>query len=1072
VARVKEPSPKGFLAGRGGGIASLFVRRPVLAIVLNLLIVIAGVAAFRGIEVRELPNIDRPVITIRTNYTGATPDTIDKEVTSVIEGAVARTPGVVSISSTSSPGSSSITVEFDQKTDINVAANDLRDAIGNLRTLPTDSNFKPPTIVKADANSSAIMRLAVTSSTMSIQDLTQLVNDVIVTRLAAVDGVADVQVYGDREPLVQIIIDPNKLAAHGLSISDLDTALGSVTLDTPAGTISDANRTLLVRADASAKTAAEISAISLNAKTKVGDIADVVFGPADATTSLRINGSAGVGLGIVRQARANTLDISAGVRAAIANIKASLPAGVDIRVTSDDADYIGSAIHEVLLTLLIATAIVVVIIYIFLRSLRVTFIPAVTVPIALIGTLSAMWLAGFSINILTLLALVLATGLVVDDAIVVIENITRQRSLGLGARAAAVVGTRQVFLAVLATTATLAAVFIPISFFPGLTGSLFSEFGFVLAFAVTLSCFVALTLSPMLASRLVDREESHHHNPFGRAVVALGEAAVRLYARLLNWALAAPAVVIVIALLFAGTAAVVFRLLPQELTPPEDRGFVPIAVAVPQGSTVDYTSSQMRQIEQIADPLLKSGVATNLFSIAFSSGRSFGGANGGFLFLTLAPWGERSQSQAQITAELNHELQQLPGVQVFARTSNSLGIRGGGQGLQFALTGNDYGTLSKVADKLSAAMEKDPVYGVVQVNYDTTQPQLSIKINRQRAADLGIPVDQISTAVETLLSGDDLGNFYVGDNAIEILATLPPGMIQDASTLDNMQLRTKDGKIVPLSTLVSFQETAVAPSLPRQDQRRAVPMGASLADGVDLRQAMNELQKLAAANLPPDVGIVYTGEAKELNSSTSGVIQTFIFALLVVVLVLAGQFESFTSAFILVATVPFGLAAAVFAMLMTGTSVNIYSEIGLVMLIGLMSKNGILIVEFANQLRDAGQSVREAIYNSALIRLRPVVMTMFATVLGGLPLVLRSGAGSEARHALGWVIVGGLGLATLSTLFLTPVVFLLLARFSKPRGAETERLEREMAAAEAAPGSFKPTAEEAGEVEEFPAAAE
>ncbi len=1054
-------------ASRDGGIASLFVRRPVLAVVLNLLIVIAGIAAFKGIEVRELPNIDRPVITVRTNYTGATPDTIDKEVTSVIEGAVARTPGVVSISSQSSPGQSRVTVEFDQKTDINVAANDLRDAIGNLRDLPTDDNFKPPTIVKADANADAIMRLAATSSTMTIQDLTQVVNDVIVPRLAAVDGVADVQVFGDRSPLVQIIVNPNELAAHGLTIADLNSALGNVTLDAPAGSISDANRTLLVRADASAKSAEEIGNIHINAQTKVSDVADVVFGPADKTTSLRINGENGVGLGIVRQARANTLDISAGVRAAITEMKGSLPPGVNLTITSDDADYISSAIHEVVLTLLIATAIVIGIIYLFLQSVRVTFIPAVTVPIALIGTLAAMWVVGFSINILTLLALVLATGLVVDDAIVVIENISRQRSLGLGPRAAAVLGTRQVFFAVLATTATLAAVFIPISFFPGLTGSLFSEFGFVLAFAVTLSCFVALTLSPMLASRLISDKELHHrHNAIGRRVAALGEAAVRLYAHLLNAALRAPMVVVVAALLFAGAALIGFNLLPSELTPPEDRGFIPISISVPQGSTVDYTESQMRMVEQIAAPLLKSGEATNIFSIARGNG------DGGFMFMTLAPWDQRTRSQAEITSQLNRELQAIPGIQVFARTSNSLGIRGGGQGLQFAITGTDYAQLSDVADKLTQAMEKDPVFGRVQLNYNTTQPQLSIKVNRERASQVGISVDAISAAVQTVLSGKNLGNFYIGDNPIEILAKVPDGMIQDASALDNLQLRTKDGKMVPLSSLVSFQESAVAPSLPRQDQRRAVPIGATLADGVDLRQAMNELQSIAAKILPTNNGLVFTGEAKELNNATSGVVQTFIFALIVVLLVLAGQFESFASAFILICTVPFGLAAAVFAILLTHGSINIYSEIGLVMLVGLMSKNGILIVEFANQLRDAGQSIHDAVHNAALIRLRPVVMTMFATVLGGLPLVLRSGAGSEARHALGWVIVGGLGIATVSTLFLTPVAYTLLARFSKPRIAEEQRLERELEEAHAMNAGLTPTAEEEGEAPAFPAAAE
>ena len=1053
--------------GGAAGFATIFIKRPVLAIVLNLLVVIAGVAAYRGIEVRELPNIDQPVITVRTTYTGATPDTIDKEVTSVIEGAVARTPGVVSIASSSSPGQSSVTITFDQKTDIDVAANDLRDEIGNLRDLPTDPNFNPPTIVKADANADAIMRLAATSDTMSIQDLTQVVNDTIVTRLAAVDGVADVQVYGDREPILQILTDPNKLAAHGLTVADVTSALSTVTLDAPAGNISDPNRTLLVRADASAQSAADVAAIRINSQTTVGDVADVVLGPADSSTALQINGKTGVGLGIVRQASANTLDISKGVRAALADLQSSLPKGVDLQITGDDATYISGAIYEVLLTLLIATAIVIGIIYIFLRSVRITFIPAITVPIALSGTLAAMWLAGFSINILTLLALVLSTGLVVDDAIVVIENITRQRSLGLGPRAAAVYGTRQVFFAVLATTATLAAVFIPISFFPGVTGSLFSEFGFVLAFAVTLSCFVALTLSPMLASRLLsDKELHHHHNFIGRAVMAFGTRAKNVYARLLDAALAAPMIVIVIALVFAGGAVLAFQLLPSELTPAEDRGQIPISITVPQGSTVDYAQEQIQLIEAAAMPLLKSGEATSMFTIASNSG------SGGFMFITLANWDKRTRSQAQITAQLNRALQRIPGVQIFARSSNSLGIRGGGQGLQFAITGNDYQSLSDAADKLQAAMEKEPqIFGTVQVNYNTTQAQVSVDIDRQRASAAGVSVSDISSAVQFLLGGKNLGNFYIGDDAIEILAGVPDGMIQDPNTLDNMQMRTSSGKMIPLSSLVTFKESAVAPSLPRQDQRRAIPMGASLGDGIDLRHAMTELQKLTATNLPTNVGLVYTGEAKELNSATSGVIQMFIFALLVVMLVLAGQFESFSSAFILIATVPFGLAAAVFAMVLTGGSINIYSEIGLVMLVGLMSKNGILIVEFANQLRDAGQSVHDAIRNSAMIRLRPVVMTMIATVLGGLPLVLRSGAGSEARHALGWVIVGGLGIATLATLFLTPVVFSLLARFSKPRVAEEQRLERELKHAETIGGhDLAPTAEEAGE--ELPAAAE
>ncbi|HMN84977.1 MAG TPA: efflux RND transporter permease subunit, partial [Bauldia sp.] len=806
-------------ATRDAGIAALFVSRPVLTIVLNLLIVVAGIAAYSGVEIRELPNIDSPVITIRTNYDGATPETVDKEITAIIEGAVARTPGVVSIASQSSAGQSRITIQFDDATDINVAANDLRDAIGGLRSLPDDSD--PPVIVKADADSDAIMRIAATADGIPIEELTRIVNDRVVDRLAAVEGVADVQLNGDRDPLVRVIVDPDALAARGLTVADLATALASVALDAPAGQVSDATQTLLVRADASAKSAEEIGAMEINPTTRVSDVADVVFGPADRTTSLRMNGKTGVGIGIVRQAKSNSLEISAGVHAAVYELNASLPQGVQLTITSDDATFIEGSIDEVLFTLVLATIIVVGIIYVFLRSVRITFIPAVTVPIALVGTLAAIWLCGFSINILTLLALVLATGLVVDDAIVVVENIMRQRGLGLGPRAAAVIGTRQVFFAVISTTATLAAVFVPISFFPGTAGRLFSEFGFVLAFSVALSAFVALTLAPMLASRWVSAGHGPSRNPVARAVTAIGRAGERLYARLLGKALDAPMVVVVAAFLFAGSAVAVFPLLPSELTPPEDRGFIPISIRAPQGATVDYTAEQMRKVEDVLRPFVESGEVVNLFSTA----RGFGG--GGFVFASLAPWSERTRSQQDISADIAARLQAIPSVQASVFSANSLGIRGGGQGVTFAVAGNDYGQIADAATKLQAALEENPAFSSVRLNYDTTQAQLSIRIDRERAADLGIPVENISTMVQALLTGRDLGTFYIGDDPIEVRLQAPDGMIQDTSGLDRVRLRAASGAMVPLSSLVSFEETAVAPSLQRQDQRRAVPMTAS-----------------------------------------------------------------------------------------------------------------------------------------------------------------------------------------------------------------------------------------------------
>ena len=1039
-----DPMPES--APAPGGLSAISVRRPVLAIVANLLIIIAGLAAYSGVEIRELPNIDQPVVTITTTYTGATPDTMDKEITSVIEKAAAGVTGWTDIQSQSTSGRSRVTVQFSDSVDINIAANDLRDAVGNAqRNLPDDAD--PPTIAKADTNGDAIMRLAVTSPTQKIEDLTKLVNDVIVDRLKAVDGVADVQINGDRSPNISIYIDPMRLASFGLTVADLKTALATVALDVPAGNLKDTNRNMFVRADASVKSADDVKAIRIQGDTRVGDVADVVFGPAAKSSSVQVNGRVGVGLGIVRQASSNTLEISTAVRKAIEELAVTLPKDVSVRVTSDDADFIAGSFEEVERSLVLAIFIVIGVIYLFLGSLKSTLIPAVTVPVSLLGTIAAMYLMGFSLNILTLLALVLATGMVVDDAIVVLENITRRRAEGIGARAAAVLGARQVFFAVVSTTATLVAVFVPISFFKGTAGRLFSEFGFVLAFAVTLSGFVALTLAPMMASRLLEKSSGHGEdgNFLQRRLNAIGNVGHRIYERVLDFCLKAPAVIIMISVIFAGGAVLAYEMLPVQLTPQEDRGAVMIAMNTPQGSTVDYTQGQMALVMRAVEPLLKSGEATNVFSVS----GNFGSPSNGFMMITLAPWGERDRSQAQIAAELSQKIRSIPGAVINLRQPNSLGIRGGGQGLTFAVTGVEYDGISKAAQELIGVLGANPAFSNVQLNYDLNQPQLSVDIDRDRAADLGISVADIGTIVSTLLAGADMGNFYVGDDKIDITALAPDGMIVTPSDLMNVQVRTGGGTMVPLSSVISVSEGATSPTLARQSLRRAVPITATLSPGVDLGSAMEILDQEATKLLPAGMNVVLTGEAKTLNETSSGILQTFMFAVVIILLVMAAQFESFVSAAILFTTVPFGVAAGIYAILLSGGSLNIYTQIGLVMLVGLMAKNGILIVEFANQLRDEGQSVRDAIRNACLIRLRPVLMTMIATVLGGLPLILTGGAGSEARAALGWIMVGGLGVSALATLFLTPVSFLLLARFSKPRIAEEHRLMAEMAAAEA-----------------------
>ena len=1035
---------------------ALFVRRPVLAFVMNMLIVVAGLAAFFGVEVRELPDVDQPVISIRTTYNSASAETIDREVTGVIEGAVSRVSGVKSISSSSSYGESRVTVEFYANVNLDAAAADMRDALGRItNNLPEDADAAR--IIKADSNAQPVVRLALTSDSMSVEDMTVLVEDEVADVLSAVPGVADVQVSGDREKIFRIDIDQARMASLNLTVGDVASALSTMAFDTPAGSLTSQTQDLIVRASAAIDTPEAFESIILNRRARLGDFATVTLGPDIGQSQLRANGKSGIGLGIIRAAQSNTLEISQGVAAAAERIQQTLPEGTKIEVTSDDATFITGSIHEVEIALMISVSVVLLIIFLFLRDWRATLIPAVTMPVALIGTLAAIYLAGFSINILTLLALVLATGLVVDDAIVVLENIVRRRNQGMGPRAAAVLGTDEVFFAVIATTATLAAVFVPLSFLPGQTGGLFREFGFVLAIAVLLSSVVALSLCPMLASRLLKGKvanmgadetvilETEAQDDAGapQAAVPAKQAdsgLAGLYRRTLRACLDAPMVVLAVSLLFAMSAVVLFGTIKSELTPSEDRSMAFMRISAPQGVSLDYLAEQMTRVEELIQPLRDSGEITSTFSVAGQGGRS----NNGFMVMRLAPWEARTRSQQEIVADVSRLVRDVPGVRAFVFQPNSLGIRGAGSGLQFAVAGSNYAALGESAAKIVAELEKDPRFTQPRLSTEATQPQLSVSIDRERASDLGIDINGLGNAMQAMLDGRRVGQVFIEDRSFDVKFVSTTNPINDPTDLENVFLRTGDGRFVPVSTIATLTEKAVPPQLDREQQLRSVAITSSLAPDFALGDAYKVAQEIAAPLLPPGGRIVPLAEAATLGEQSASMARTFGFALLIILLVLAAQFESFISALIIMFTVPLGLACAVYAMAFSGTSLNVYSQIGLVLLVGIMAKNGILVVEFANQLRDKGLGVREAVENAANIRLRPVMMTMLCTIVGGVPLVLASGAGAEARIALGWIIVGGLGLATFSTLYLTPVAYLLLGRFIKPQAEQESRLEREM----------------------------
>lgn len=1021
------------------GLPALAIRRPWLVIVLNLLIVIAGVGAWLGVEVRELPNIDRPIVVVRGDYPGAAPETMDAEVTRVVEGAAARVPGVYLVRSASEEGNFRVIIEFNPGVDLIGAANDVRDAVARIeRTLP--DGLENLTIVKADADAEPVMQLAVSSRSLPVEALSRAVEDRIEPALISVEGVADINLFGERQRVMRVRVDPLRLAAYNVSLDDVATLLRSARLDVPAGSLDAASQEVLVRANASASSPEALRALRLGPQLTLGEVADIAFSPADASAYVRLNGEGVISLGVVRQAQSNSVTISKGVRGVVDRLNRE---GGDLQITvvADDAVFIRGAIAEVTTSLLLAVGIVIAVVALFLGRWRATLVPAAAIPIALIGTLAAIWLLGFSINLITLLALLLATGLVVDDAIVVLENIQRRRGLGDPPRAAAVLGTREVFFAIVATTATLVAVFVPISFLPSTSGRLFAEFGFVMAIAVSISSFVALSLGPLIASRLPQERRA---GPAWRWLGAWGQRGVRGYQRLIGGALNHAWWVLGASVLLAIAAALAYPLLDKELTPVEDRGVLTIRINAPDGVSLAYTDRQLEAALAAVQPLKEQGLVTNIFTI---TGRF--DPNRAEIVAPLSDWSVRGTSQAELAAQVQKALNGLPGARVRVRGSGGLSVGGGGDGsVQMAITGDDYTRIAAAADAFARNIEdRLPAMRDVQVDYNATQPQITLQIDRERASELGVPIEGLDTVLRALVDGTELAELAVDDRTVPVILQSTRRGATDPADLLNYSVRARGpggDQLVPLSQFVRLEETAIAPELERFGQRRAVEMSAVVTGDVPLQTVVDSLRKLAATELPDGMGLLFRGDAATLEQSGRDLTITFALALLVVFLVLVAQFESVTSATVVLLSVPFGLAAAVFAMLASGTSVNLYSQIGLLLLVGVMAKNSILMVEFADQLRDAGRSVREAALEAATTRLRPIVMTMASTVLGALPLVLGSGPGAEARAAIGWVIFGGLSIAALFTLFLTPVLYLGIARLARPRAQQGERLAAEL----------------------------
>jgi hydrophobe/amphiphile efflux-1 (HAE1) family protein len=1019
---------------------SLSIRRPVLVMVLNLLIILAGFAAINDLEIRELPDVDRPIVTVSASYPGGSPETVDSEVTSRLEGAVARVSGVDSINASSEEGSSRIRVEFRPGTNLEDAANELRESVSRVqRRLPAE--VEQLSIIKADNDAQAVVSLAISSDSLDMETLTERVEVDLAPLFLSIPGVADVSLDGQRQRVMRVSVDPLRLTSFNLSMTDVSAALRLAPFDVPAGSVKSQDQELIVRAEATSVSTQDIEQILISGDTRIGDVASVYFGPADANSIVRLDGRPVVGLGIIRQARSNTIEISDEVLAMVKALDTRF-ADLHIVVTSDDAEFIRSSVDEVVFSLALTILLVIGTLWLFLGNFRATLVPALSIPVSLVGALVIMWLLGFSINILTLLALVLGTGLIVDDAIVVSENIQRRRAQGMGSRAAAVLGTREVFFAVVATTAVLAAVFIPIAFLPSTAGRLFREFGGVLAGAVIISSFVALSLVPALTAKLPVKTKNNSF--FDRTLGAFGTLMLNGYMAVLHQTLRFSWLTVLVSVLSAGGAALLYEQIENQLLPSEDRGVIRVFARGPDGAGLNYMNRQAEKMEQILLPYVEDADVDSIYTVV---GRW--DPNIVFITVPLAHWDNREKSQQEIINEMRPKLGAIPGAPARAFGSNSLNLRGQGGGLEMALTGDTYERIYRSALAFGKLIEQRlPELGRPDIGYQPTQPQLRVNIDRRRAEELGVSFSDISTTLRAAISGDDVTDLNIGDQAIPLILQSSNRNKVNPSDLTNLFVKSNSGILVPLSSLAYITEEGVAAELERHAQRRAIEIQLELPDSVPMADAVKQIRDIANENLADGIGLVFLGEALTFEETSNQITMTYLFAFIIVLLVLAAQFESINSAIVVMLTVPFGIAAAIYALYLTGTSINIYSQIGLVMLIGLIAKNAILLVEFADQLRDRGMAVNDAIVQAASVRLRPIMMTLMSTILGGLPLILSTGAGAEARNSIGWVVFGGLGIAVVFTLFLTPVLYKLIAPFSKPRADESNRLETELEAVE------------------------
>ncbi len=1007
------------------------IRRPVFATVLALLILLVGAVSYTRLQVREYPRIDEPVVNVNTRLIGASSEVIESQVTKPLEDSIAGIDGVEIITSISRSEQSQITVRFKLEKNPDDAAADVRDRVSRVRARLPDS-IDEPVIAKVEADATPTIWLAFTSETLTPLEVTDLATRIVKPRLQTVPGVADVQINGDRKFSMRIWLDPDKLASYKLTVQDVEDALRKQNLEVPAGRIESQQREFSVTARTDLNTVPQFGAVALrqvNGYTvRLRDVARIEQAAASERSSVRLNGESSVSLGVIRQATANPLEISAAVREFMPRMQQDLPAGVKVQVANDNSLFIDRSVKSVYSTILEAVVLVAVVVFLFLRHLRAAVIPLVTIPVSLIGTFAIMAATGFTINTLTLLALVLAIGLVVDDAIVVLENIFRHVEEGMSPFQAALKGSKEIGFAVIAMTMTLAAVFAPLAFAPGRTGRLFTEFALTLAGAVIVSGFVALSLTPMMCAKLLRHEAKP--NRFDVIMERGLTGMTNAYARALRWSLAHRWVIVGVMLVSAAGSWWLFSRAKSELAPMEDRGVVLATVNAPDGATLDYTARYLRAIETIGNDYPE---FDRVFVVAGNPTVSQGVS-----FLRTVDWNDRKKTTIELARELQPRFSGLPGVTAFPITPPSLGQGFRERPVNFVIVTNDsYDNLSKVVQQMLGEMNRNP--GFVQPDTDLrlNKPEIFLEVDRDRAADAGVSVDQVARTVETMLGGRAVTRYKRDAEQYDVLVQTEGRGRATPEDIDKLFVRGRGDTMVPLSSLIKVREDVSPRELNHFNQRRSVSITANLAPGYSLGEALTFMDNTARKVMPTGYATDLNGVSREFRSSSGALGLVFVLALLFIFLVLSAQFESFIDPFVILLAVPLTMVGALGALQLTGGTLNVYSQIGLITLVGLITKHGILIVEFSNQLRHQGRELREAVVEAASLRLRPIMMTTGAMVLGALPLALARGAGAESRQQIGWVIVGGMSLGTLLTIFVVPTVYTLFARGKVPGADET-----------------------------------